>query len=226
MNQERRKKLLMNLNPALKSMANDEKIFKAAAPMLFGDEFAAKAIDRVEQLKAITKVSTKPEQKKSTSCFFGYHPETTLRMATGVEAEAAEDGINHTRRTADQDQATKDRKTNFVTTFKLYTNNCTCNFSPYRAQSEHTREMVALNKEGYSSPASCGIYQGFHRKLVTDNSGPLGPSSSSRLSATSGGLSISDHTSTRVEVPIRSDRIDHSRGTGTLKQRCHQSGPG
>ena len=30
MNQERRKKVLMNLNPALKSMANDEKIFKAA----------------------------------------------------------------------------------------------------------------------------------------------------------------------------------------------------
>ena len=74
MNQERRKKVLMNLNPALKSMANDEKIFKAAAPMLFGDEFAAKATDRVEQLKAITKVTTKPEQKKSASRFFGYHP--------------------------------------------------------------------------------------------------------------------------------------------------------
>ena len=70
------------------------------------------------------------------------------------------------------------------------------------------------------------MHQGFHRKLVTDNLGPLGPSSSSRLSATSGGLSISDPTSNRVEVPIRSDQIDHGRGTGTLKQRCHQSGPG
>ena len=38
MAQERRKRLLMNLNPALKSMANDEKSFKNAAPMLFGDE--------------------------------------------------------------------------------------------------------------------------------------------------------------------------------------------
>ena len=74
MNQERHKKVLMNLNSALKSMANDEKIFKAAAPMLFGNEFAAKATDRVEQLKAITKVTTKPEQKKSASRFFGYHP--------------------------------------------------------------------------------------------------------------------------------------------------------
>ena len=88
MNQERRKKVLMNLNPALKSMANDE-IFKAAAPMLFGDEFAAKATDRVEQLKAITK-----EQKKSASCFSVTTSETTLQMAAGVEAETAEDGIS------------------------------------------------------------------------------------------------------------------------------------
>ena len=75
MNQERHKKVLMNLNPALKSMANDEKIFKATAPMLFGDEFAAKATDRVEQLKAITKVTTKPEQKKSASRFFRLPPQ-------------------------------------------------------------------------------------------------------------------------------------------------------
>ena len=54
----------MNLNPALKSMANDEKIFKAAAPMLFGDEFAAKATDRVEQLKA-----TVPVRRPFNRCF-------------------------------------------------------------------------------------------------------------------------------------------------------------
>ena len=49
-------------------------------------------------------------------------------MAVGVEAETAEDGINHTRGTADQGQVTKDRKTNFVTKFKLCTNIYTCNF--------------------------------------------------------------------------------------------------
>ena len=72
MAQERRKQLLMNLNPALKSMANDEKSFKNAAPMLFGDEFAKLATERVDQLKAISKFS-KPEQKKSNR-FFGYPP--------------------------------------------------------------------------------------------------------------------------------------------------------
>ena len=41
MNQERRKNVLMNLNPILKSMAIDEKIFKAAALTLFGDEFCS-----------------------------------------------------------------------------------------------------------------------------------------------------------------------------------------
>ena len=58
----------MNLNPALKSMANDEKIFKAAAPMLFGDEFAAKATDRVEQLKATVPVR-RPVRRPFNRCF-------------------------------------------------------------------------------------------------------------------------------------------------------------
>ena len=147
-------------------------------------------------------------------------------MAAGVEAETAEDGISHIRGTTDQDQATKDRKTNFVTKFKLCTNNYTCNFSPYRAQSEHAREIVALNKEGYNSPATCRTHQGFHRKLVTGNTRPLGPSGGSRLSATSGGSSNSDPNPTRVEVPNGSDQIDHCRGTRTLRQRCHQFSSG
>ena len=46
-----------------------------AAPMLFGDEFAAKATDRVEQLKAITMQSVhQVRAEKPASHFFGYHP--------------------------------------------------------------------------------------------------------------------------------------------------------
>ena len=64
---------LMNLDPAMKSMANDEKSFKNAARMLSGDEFANEfaklATERVDQLKAISKFS-KPENKP----FFRYHP--------------------------------------------------------------------------------------------------------------------------------------------------------
>ena len=74
MAQERRKRLLMNLNPALKSMANDEKSFKNAAPMLFGDEFAKLATERVDQLKAISKFSNR---------FFGYHPQNSSRGGRG-----------------------------------------------------------------------------------------------------------------------------------------------
>ena len=47
----------MNVNPALKSMADEEKTFQQAAPMLFGEEFAKKATDRVEAIKAIKKIS-------------------------------------------------------------------------------------------------------------------------------------------------------------------------
>ena len=42
----------MNVNPALKSIGN---AFQQAAPMLFGEEFAKKATDRVEAVKAIKK---------------------------------------------------------------------------------------------------------------------------------------------------------------------------
>ena len=80
MAQERRKRLLMNLNPALKSMANDEKSFKNAAPILFGDEFVKLATERVDQLKAISKF-LKPEQK--SNCFFGYHPQNSSRGGRG-----------------------------------------------------------------------------------------------------------------------------------------------
>ena len=147
-------------------------------------------------------------------------------MAAGVEAETAEDGISHIRGTTDQDQATKDRKTNFVTKFKFCTNNYTCNFSPYRAQSEHAREMVALNKEGYNNPTTCRTHQGFHRELVSGNTRPLGPLGGSRLSATSGGSPNSDPNPSRVKVPNGSDRIDHCRGTRTLRQTCHQFSSG
>lgn len=80
MAQERRKHLFMNLNPALKSMANDEKSFKKAAPMLFGDEFAKLATERVDQLKAISKF-LKPEQNSNR--FFGYHPLSSSRGGHG-----------------------------------------------------------------------------------------------------------------------------------------------
>ena len=80
MAQERRKRLLTNLNLALKSMPNDEKSFKNVTPMLFGDEFAKLATERVDQLKAISKF-LKPEQKSNR--FFGYHPQNSSRGGRG-----------------------------------------------------------------------------------------------------------------------------------------------
>ena len=71
MAQERRKKLLLKLNPSLKFMAED-KSFESAAPLLFGEEFANSATTRVDQVKAMKKMS-KPEEK--TGSFSGYHPQ-------------------------------------------------------------------------------------------------------------------------------------------------------
>ena len=50
--------------PSFKSMASDKKVFRKAAPILFGDEFTNLATKRVDQLKVISMFS-KLEQKKT-----------------------------------------------------------------------------------------------------------------------------------------------------------------
>ena len=61
MAQERRKKLILKLNPSLKFMAEDGKSFASAVPMLFGEEFAKQATTTVEQVKAMKKLNV-PEK--------------------------------------------------------------------------------------------------------------------------------------------------------------------
>ena len=65
----------MNVNPALKSMANEENAFQQAAPMLFGEEFTKKATDRVEAIKAIKKITYQKPGEKHPGRFFGFHPQ-------------------------------------------------------------------------------------------------------------------------------------------------------
>lgn len=78
MAQERRKKVLLQLNPVLKSLVEEEKTFQKAAPMLFGEEFAKRATDRVEAVKAIKKLSRpgEQEQHRKQDRVFNYHPRT------------------------------------------------------------------------------------------------------------------------------------------------------
>ena len=67
MGQERHEKVLLQLNPALKSLAEEDKGFQKAAPMLFGDQ--------VEAMKAAKK-STRPgeqEQHCQQECVITYH---------------------------------------------------------------------------------------------------------------------------------------------------------
>jgi len=70
MAQERRKKLILKLNPSLKFMAEDSKSFVSSAPMLFGEEFAKQATTTVDQVKAMKKLNFQSEKKS----FSGYHP--------------------------------------------------------------------------------------------------------------------------------------------------------
>ena len=55
--QERRQKLVLKLNPSLRFMAEDNKNFTAAVPMLFGEEFAKQAPTTVGQVKAMKQLT-------------------------------------------------------------------------------------------------------------------------------------------------------------------------
>jgi len=70
MAQERRKKLILKLNPSIKFMAEDTKSFSSAVPMLFGEEFSKQAVTTVEQVKAIKQLNI-PSKKKGH--FSDYH---------------------------------------------------------------------------------------------------------------------------------------------------------
>ena len=76
--QQRRKKVLLQLNPALSSLADEDKGFQKAAPMLFGEEFARRATDRVEAVKVIKKLSRPGDQEQHCrqEHVFPYHPRT------------------------------------------------------------------------------------------------------------------------------------------------------
>ena len=111
MAQERRKRILMNVNPALKSMAEEENAFQQTAPLLFGEEFAKKATDRVEAVKAIKKITfSKPGE--NVKVVFSDTTPGISRMAAGVVSEAAAGDSSRTRRPQlVPDQAPKDRRT-------------------------------------------------------------------------------------------------------------------
>jgi len=72
MAQEGHEKLLLKLNPSLKSMADDRKSYESAAPILLGKEFAKSATTRVYQVKTMKKLWGQRRKK-------GVDPDTTLK---------------------------------------------------------------------------------------------------------------------------------------------------
>ena len=74
--QERQHKLVLKLNPLLRFMAEDNKNFTTAAPMLFGEEFAKQATTTVEQVKAMKKLTITLEKR--------IFPDTTPKVITAA----------------------------------------------------------------------------------------------------------------------------------------------
>ena len=55
----RRRNALLSMNPRLADMAEDDAIYKAAAPSLFGDGFCKRAKERDEELRCLNMATTK-----------------------------------------------------------------------------------------------------------------------------------------------------------------------
>ena len=77
--QERCKKMILKLNPSLKFMAEEQKNFNTAAPMLFEEEFTKQVTATVEQVKAIKKLNI-PEEKKGLFSFRVPPPKLSSRL--------------------------------------------------------------------------------------------------------------------------------------------------
>ena len=130
MAQERHKRILMNINPALKSMAEEENAFQQVAPMLFGEEFAKKATDRVEAVKTIKKITFSKLGEKRQSRFLDTTPGIS-RTATGVVSEVAAGDSSCTRRPQlVPDQAPKDRRTTETYPVHCLVKNIVCQPTP------------------------------------------------------------------------------------------------
>ena len=71
LNRERRKNAITCMNKALVDMADDDTIFKTAAPALFGDGFSKKAKERSDELKCLSQAAnaTKTDQRHQSSFF-------------------------------------------------------------------------------------------------------------------------------------------------------------
>ena len=90
MNRERRRIAIEVMNPSLTDLAEDNKAFGKAAPLLFGEGFAKKAKERDEELKCLNQASKQPSASQITfkpgqnSQFFrGSRPQTYTHRGGG-----------------------------------------------------------------------------------------------------------------------------------------------
>ena len=71
-NRERRKNAIQSLNSRLSDMAEDDSLYKAAPPMLFGEGFCKKAKERDEELKCLNQAAKSfPKPNRGGTLFRG-----------------------------------------------------------------------------------------------------------------------------------------------------------
>ena len=189
MAQEQRKNQILKLYPSLKFMVEDNKSFVSAVPMLFGEEFAKRAITTVDQVKAIKKLNF-PSEKRVFS-------DTTFKVIKAVAEMQPRAAVQDTRpdRPVIQLPRTKQSRTK-----ELYLSPNVVNYSkeiiPYLSLSTVLRS-VKREKIQFT----CRPDKRVQRELGPADTGSLGNTNNSGLSTTpfkSSSLKISSPTITAV----------------------------
>ena len=222
MAQERRKKMILKLNPSLKFMAEEQKNFNTAAPMLFEEEFTKQVTATVEQVKAIKKLNI-PEEKKGLFSFRVPPPKLSSRLQGWLQERPFKIPAIQKKReqpTSPQpaQEAIKDKGTINTHYCKLSKSNH--KLSPYF----RFKCCTALNKEGYTNKSACRPNKRVQRELAPVNTRPMGTSNSARISTATGGSTSASDSSTTNVVCAETKKFNISGSANNVRETSNNRG--
>ena len=86
------------MNPRLADMAEDDGIYKAAAPSLFGEGFCKRAKERDEELRCLNMATTKTSGQARDPRFFSRRPllQTAVPWEQPIQFQGAKRGLSET----------------------------------------------------------------------------------------------------------------------------------
>ena len=186
--------------------------------MLLGEEFAKRATDRVEAVKAINKMSASTVglgSRSSTSdktVFSITTSELITQTVAGMVTEMAPGGAAPTQSITDATTmvgTSQDREGEFISVYKEFTKYC----SMYSVD-----QRTSLNEEGIKYDSACRANQPVHTKLGTNYTRHMGTASSPGVQTPVGRKSRGTTGTTRNALTCITGKAS-TRGSGRVNPK-------